>query len=88
MSEMNRISEEALDEVIGGVTRTVHNDACGYANVRENPGLKSQVAAKIDNGTRVVTTGNKVTKDGYEWYEVTLESGSDYAWIAGSLIGY
>ena len=27
-------------------------------------------------------------KDGYVWYEITLENGSDNAWIAGSLIGY
>ncbi len=33
-------------------------------------------------------TGNKIKKDGYVWYEITLENGSDNAWIAGSLIGY
>jgi hypothetical protein len=30
----------------------------------------------------------KLTKDGYTWYEVHLESGSDNGWVAGSLIGY
>ena len=35
-----------------------------------------------------LTTGNKIKKDGYVWYEITLENGSDNAWIAGSLIGY
>ena len=88
MSEMNRIQEEALEEVVGGAIRTVHNDSVPYANVRETPGLKGTVAAKLANGTKVRTTGNKVKKDGYIWYEITLESGSDYGWIAGSLIGY
>ncbi len=44
--------------------------------------------AKLNNGTKVKTTGNKIKKDGYVWYEITLENGSDNAWIAGSLIGY
>ena len=33
-------------------------------------------------------TSEKAPKDGYVWYEITLENGSDNAWIAGSLIGY
>ena len=82
------INDAALDDVTGGVTRTVKNTAVNYANVREGAGLKSKVVAKINNGTKVKTTGNKIKKDGYVWYEITLENGSDNAWIAGSLIGY
>ncbi len=88
MNEMNRINEEALEEVVGGALRTVHNDSVPYANVRETPGLHGTVAAKLANGTKVRTTGKTVKKDGYIWYEITLASGSDNAWIAGSLIGY
>ena len=88
MSELNKINEEALEEVVGGAIRTVHNDAVPYANVREAPGLNSTVAARLANGVKVRTTGNKVKKDGYVWYEITLVDGSDYGWIAGSLIGY
>ena len=88
MSEFVKINEESLEEVVGGAIRTVHNDAVPYANVRETPGLHGTVAAKLANGTKVRTTGNTVKRDGYVWYEITLAEGSDYGWIAGSLIGY
>ena len=82
------INDMELDNVTGGATRTVKNNSLNYANVREGAGLKSKVITKINNGTKVKTTGNKIKKDGYVWYEITLENGSDNAWIAGSLIGY
>ena len=77
-----------VDNVVGGAIRTVHNDAVSYANVRIAPGLNSEVGAQIPNGTKVETTGRTRMVDGYVWYEVHLVSGSDDAWIAGSLIGY
>ena len=88
MTEMNKISFEALEEITGGKIVTVANDAVNYANIRHTPGLKGKVAAKVYNGTKLRTTGLKVEKDGYVWYEVTLLDGSDNAWIAGSLIGF
>jgi uncharacterized protein YgiM (DUF1202 family) len=88
MTEMNKISFEALEEITGGKIVTVANDAVNYANIRHTPGLNGKVAAKVYNGTKLRTTGLRVTKDGYVWYEVTLLDGSDNAWIAGSLIGF
>ena len=88
MTEMNKISFEALEEITGGKIVTVANDAVNYANIRHTPGLNGNVAAKVYNGTKLRTTGLKVMKDGYVWYEVTLLDGSDNAWIAGSLIGF
>jgi len=90
MTEMMNmaINDAALDNVTGGVTRTVKNTSVNYANVREGAGLGSKVVGKINNGTKVKTTGKKIKKDGYVWYEITLANGSDNAWIAGSLIGY
>lgn len=90
MSDLNKnkLSDEALEDVIGGVYRTVHNDTVGYANIRHQPGLGGKVAATVDNGTQLFVTGETVKKDGYVWYKVTLASGSDEAWIAGSLIGF
>ena len=90
MKEFEKINENILENVTGGVRRTVYNDAVGYANLRKAPGLNSDVFFTLRNGNRVDTTGNKVTKDGYTWYEVRLV---DYdtgwtGWIAGSLIGY
>ena len=88
MTEMNKISFEALEEITGGKIVTVANDAVNYANIRHTPGLNGKIAAKVYNGTKLRTTGLKVKKDGYVWYEVTLIDGSDNAWIAGSLIGF
>ena len=88
MTEMSKISFEALEEITGGKIVTVANDAVSYANIRHTPGLNGKVAAKVYNGTKLRTTGLKVEKDGYVWYEVTLIDGSDNAWIAGSLIGF
>ena len=88
ISDLNKVNDQALDNVVGGATRTVHNDAVSYANVRHAPGLNSSVASQISNGTKVVTTGEVVYADGYNWYKIVLPGGSDEAWIAGSLIGY
>ncbi len=87
MTEMNKINAEALENVTGGVKRIVDNDAASYANVRENPGLGSKVMFKVPNGADVYTTGRKVTKDGYVWYEIFCNEHPN-GWIAGSLIGY
>ena len=86
------ITDEALENVIGGVIVTVQNDACDYAYIRHEPSLNGIVAMKAKNGTRLNTVVSEyiqpVYADGYMWYPVTLEKGSDIAWIAGSLIGY
>lgn len=86
MTEMNKIDVAALENVIGGAIMTVRNDAVNYANVRETAGLKGVVLARVPNGTKVRTTGKKIKKDGYTWYEITLLDGSDNAWIASSLL--
>ncbi len=90
MSEnMKAIKDEALENVVGGVTRTVNNKAVGYANVRDGAGLKSSVIGTVKNGETVETTGKHIVKDGYDWYEFKMgAAGHPTAWIAGSLIGY
>ena len=88
MSNMKQIKDETLANVVGGVTRTVNNKEAKYANIRQEPGLKSKVFFTIDNGQQVETPGKKITKDGYTWYEIMLAGEYDTGWIAGSLIGY
>ena len=89
MTDMNKINFEALENVAGGYERhTVHNDAVSYANIRKAPGLDSKVFFTIKNGEQVITTGKKVKKDGYVWYEIMLAGAYDTGWIAGSLIGF
>ena len=86
MADFEKLNDEILDDVSGGVKKTVKNDTVDYANVREAPGLTSKVIGTVKNGTTVNTTGKHVTKDGYPWYEITFSGGK--GWIAGSLIGY
>jgi uncharacterized protein YgiM (DUF1202 family) len=89
MSEMDKINVDELQEVSGGVMRTVQNDVANYANVRRAPGIDARIIAKVYNGTKLQTSvTHTVKKDGYVWYEVTLPDGSDKGWVAGSLIGY
>ena len=54
------INDMELDNVTGGATRTVKNNSLKYANIREGAGLKSKVITKLNNGTKVKTTGNKI----------------------------
>ena len=84
---MNKINDASLENVSGGAKRIVHNDAVGYANVREAAGLDSDVMFKVPNGTDVYTTGRTKTRDGYVWYEIYCNEHPN-GWIAGSLIGY
>jgi hypothetical protein len=88
MTDMNKINFEALENVAGGAERKVYNDAVSYANCRKEPGLNSKVFFTIPNGTVVTTTGRKVKKDSYVWYEIMLAGAYDTGWIAGSLIGF
>jgi hypothetical protein len=88
MTEMNKINFEELENVAGGKDVQVHNTSVPYANLRKAPGLDAPIKCKLDNGDWVGTTGRKVKKDGYVWYEVILPDGSDKGWVAGSLIGY
>ena len=88
MSEMKKLNEDILRNVVGGARVTVQNDSVGYANIRIAPGLSSEILAQVPNGTALIATGERVQKDGYLWCKVHLVSGSDDGWIAGSLIGY
>ena len=71
----------------GGDILPVHNHTVNGTNIREAPGLKSLILAEVPNGTLINTTGRVAVADGITWYEITLASGSDPGWIAGSMIG-
>lgn len=86
---MNMLNQEELENVTGGKKRIVNNESVGYANIRSQPGKKSDVILTLKNGAPVYTTGKTVKKDGYTWYEIfDDEAENGYAWIAGSLIGF
>ena len=86
---MNKINEAALENVTGGKDVQVNNPSVPYANLRKAPGLNAPIKCRLDNGDWVGTTGTKVNKDGYTWYEVYVIGSEDFGgWIAGSLIGF
>ena len=43
MTEMSKISFEALEEITGGKIVTVANGAVNYANIRHTPGLNTLI---------------------------------------------
>jgi len=88
MNEMKTLNMKDLDKVTGGVLTEVQNTEFSGANIRETPGLDGVICATLTNGTKLETTGSSVEKDGIVWYQVSLASGSDYGWVAGSLIGF
>ena len=83
MSDMNKLTEEALEQVVGGAKRTVHNDSNSYSYIRSGTGKDYEVVGRVYNGETVYTTGYHEYSGGYDWYE--LDDGN---FIAGSLIGY
>ena len=86
---MRAINDEALENVVGGKDVQVNNKTVSFANLRTAPGLTSKVKLRLDNGDWVGTTGKKMTKDGYTWYQVYVLGSEDcFGWIAGSLIGF
>ncbi len=83
---MNKINFEALENVTGGKDVQVKNLSVPYANLRKPPGLDA-IKCKLDNGDWVCTTGRKVTKDGYTWYEIYVIGAEDFgSWISSSPI--
>ncbi len=83
-----KLTDESLENVVGGVKRIVDNPDDEYANVRSGAGLDTEVLYQVYNGVSVYTTGNVIYRDGYDWYEIYAEGDAGYGWIAGSLIGY
>ena len=84
---MNKVNEIALENVTGGKIRTIDNPDASYVNIRNQPGLQGDVLFRMKNGQKVDTTGNKINRDGFTWYEIYLDGGK-FGWIAGHFIGY
>ena len=81
MSEMNKINDQALENVVGGKIKIIRNSDAGYANIRSAAGLGSRVLFTLNNGSRVDTTGNVIHRDGYDWCEIYLDN-DQYGWVA------
>ena len=81
LKEKTELTDEELDQVVGGAKRYVDNKEVGYANVRSGPGIEYNAEYSLNNGQSVYTTGFSVEKDGCCWYE--LDDGN---WIRGDFL--
>ena len=86
MSEINILTDELLENVTGGRSRTVNTYTNQNAVLREGPGMRFGSITSLGNGTKVNTTGEVVFKfeDGRTWYEINYPVDG---WIAGGVIG-
>ncbi len=66
-----------------GATRIVNTDVL---NLRLGPGLSHDVITGLAYGTEVVATGNSLLADGYDWWEVDVESRGLTGWVASELL--
>lgn len=86
MATFEKLNDEHLENVVGGVRRMVNTHSNRNAAVRANPGMNYEQVASLTNGTSVNITGESVENvvDGRIWYEIDDPVNG---WIAGSLIG-
>ena len=85
MSEMNKINDEALEQVSGGATRFVDTGTKQNAAVRAGAGKSYEQIDSFRNGMRVETTGRFKFADGRNWAEIDYPI---HGWIAASILGY
>lgn len=79
------INEEMLEQVVGGVERTVNTNTTQNAAVRSGAGKSFDQIASLKNGTKVNATGRFMQADGRNWAEVDSPV---KGWIAASILGY
>ena len=77
MSDMKKLSDEALENVTGGRIRVVKNDA--GANIRSGPGTRYEKLYHLGRGREVDTNGERVYNDadGYDWVQL-----DDGGWVS------
>ena len=85
MSDFNKINEEALENVVGGVLRVVNTGDSRNAAIRTAPGTANEQIASLKNGTQVNATGEFKKADGRNWAKIDAPVSG---WIAASIIGY
>ena len=86
MTDMNKINDAALENVVGGATKTVDTNTTQNAAVRSGPGKSFDIIESLPNGTKVNYTGRVEFNraDSRNWAEI---SSPVYGWIAASIIG-
>ena len=86
MSELNL---KQMEQVTGGVWRTVNTGVSGLnAALRNGPGKQNKQIASLPNGTQVDTVTDEVVFDpisGRNFVEVTVNGMR--GWVAASIVG-
>ena len=87
MSEMNRINEENLENVVGGAIRIVNTGSSRNAALSEGPGTEFDQIDSLKNGTKVNTTGRRIFNEDDGRYFSEVRVNGIKGWIASSIIG-
>ena len=74
IKETTELTDEELEQVVGGARRTVWNDHDIYIKVYNSP--NGETDYKLRNGSDVYTTGRRVEIDGIKWVQL-----NDGCWI-------
>lgn len=85
MTDINKINEEALENVTGGVVKIVNTGDQRDAVIRIAPGTSNAQIGSLKNGTRVNATGELRTADGRSWAKIDSPV---VGWVAASIIGF
>lgn len=87
--KLNELKIDELEQVTGGVWRTVNTGVAGLdAAVRAEPRKSSRQIGHIANGTQIDTTGDNTEYDpesGRHFVQVTFNG--KVGWIAASILG-
>ncbi len=86
------LTPDMLDNVVGGVNRTINTGCSDKAAVRQGPGTGNRQVAALMNGTIVDTIGNPVydSVSGRNFVQIryTDKYGkAQIGWVAASLVG-
>ena len=89
MEEMKELKPDEMENISGGVWRTVNTGVSGLnAALRNGPSKRSKQIASLPNKTQVDTVTDQVVYDpvsGRNFVEVTVNGQT--GWIAASIIG-
>ena len=84
MSNVEKLKDENLENVTGGVQKRVWNEASEFSPVCNNP--NGEKIANIQNNTYVDVTGKKCYVNGRSWSEITWGD-FGYGWVESWLVG-
>ncbi len=86
LEKLNKITDEALDDVVGGVTKVINTKTDQNAALRNGPGSDYKQIRSLKNGTKVNFTGHIIysEKDDRNWAEIDKPV---HGWVAASIIG-